>query len=175
MTNETEQPTEEQERETIEREFPYKPLGGLNKITHASKIEEIAHSCAWGARTSTEQNSRGEAFCQRATAIVKSIGAAIIVGGLGYLTYEVPQFSVLTAPVTAYLLKKNLMGNHPVSGMGTYLSPPYFSIFDNLKLGNTWSKIAKLQREEKISQGNKEMVRTSDCYLELGRNFFGGP
>jgi len=177
MTN-TQQRTEMTEEErVIEREFPYR-YPGFCEGTHKSTIEMIIHSCALGSRNSSKVNSRFNSYGQRTKAIVKAVGTAVAAGVASYLTYEGGVYSLpLTLPLVAgaaFILKRNLTGNHPISAAGcNYISPPYFSIFDHLKIGNAWAKISRLQREGKISEGSRERLTTEDCYLEVGRNFGG--
>ncbi|MEI7719454.1 MAG: hypothetical protein WCI72_06295 [archaeon] len=177
MENETRQKTKEQA--LIEKEFPIEKRFGVN---HCSMMDHISRNCARIATCSTEKNSRLEALAQRTSAAVKTVLTIGATALTAYLTNKIVDGdtrlllpAIISATTNVCVLYRNIFGDHPVSGQYTYVASPYFSIFDNIELGNTWSKIAGLQKEGKLSQGKNEQLTTSDCYAELGRNFIGGP
>lgn len=172
MTKQTIEKTGEEQ--LIEREFPYQ-YPGCGKITHKSIIREIINNCAYCARASSARNSRQQAKNEIAAVGLKTLTAlasVAVAGGLACLGADALPLSIPATGFTVYWLNRNLRGKHPVSYVGNYISPPYFSILDHLHLAGGWRKIARLQEEGKLSQGGRGVIRTEDCYQEVGRTCY---
>ena len=170
-----------------------------NGDLRAEMLESIVRKCAKNsARFGSEDNSMYNCVKEYGMALLKTgTLAATLYGGFESVQYVREQIlpginscepeenaglKLVAYPVIALggillakLIKKQIVGSHPVSAYNTYIAPPFFGVLDHLKIANGWKKIARLQKQGILEEGKREEFATKDCYAELGRNFGGGP